>query len=136
MKGCIFCRIARGEIAAEKIYETDHVMAFLDIRPRAPGHSLVIPKKHVETLADLKNDLVGEVFKAVKEVMKLLKKAISPDAFTVGINDGRVAGQEIPHLHVNIFPRFEGDGGKPVHSVVHNPPTEGLSKMGERIRGP
>ncbi|MEM3519415.1 MAG: HIT family protein [Candidatus Hadarchaeales archaeon] len=135
MGECIFCKIARGEIKAEKIYETPFAVAFLDINPRAPAHTLVIPKMHVETVAELDDELAGEVFKAVRGTVELLKKAISPDAFTIGVNDGKASGQEIPHLHFNIFPRFFGDGGKPVHAVVNNPPKETISEMGEKIRG-
>lgn len=134
MEECVFCKIARGEAKAEKIYETENVVSFLDINPRAPGHSLVIPRKHVETLADLESELVADVFKATKKVVLMLKKALGPDAFIIGINDGKVAGQEIPHLHVNVIPRFKGDGGKPVHSVVNNPPSEEVSEMAEKIR--
>ena len=134
MEECIFCKIARGEVKAEKIYETENVVSFLDINPRAPGHSLVIPKKHAEKLADLENELVADVFKATKKVVIMLKKALSPDAFTIGINDGKAAGQEIPHLHVNIIPRFEGDGGKPIHSVVYNPPNKGVSEVAREIK--
>lgn len=134
MEECIFCKIVRREVKAEKIYEAENVLSFLDINPRAPGHSLVIPKKHVETLADLEDELVADVFKATKKVVLMLKKAIHPDAFIIGINDGRAAGQEIPHLHVNIIPRFRGDGGKPVHGVVDNPPSEEISETAEKIR--
>jgi histidine triad (HIT) family protein len=134
MEECIFCKIARREAKAEKIYETENVVCFLDINPRAPGHSLIIPKKHAETLADLENELIADLFKATKRVVVMLKKAINPDAFIIGINDGKAAGQEIPHLHVNIIPRFRGDGGKPVHYVVNNPPSEEVSEMAEKIR--
>lgn len=131
---CVFCKIARGDAKAERIYETESVVSFLDINPRAPGHSLVIPKVHAEVFSDLQDDLIADVFKATKEVVKILKKALKPDAFTIGINDGKAAGQEIPHLHVNIFPRFKGDRGKPVHSVVSNPPKEDLQEMAKKIK--
>ncbi len=134
MDECIFCKIASGKIGAEKIYEDEKVLAFLDIRPRSPGHTLVIPKKHFEVISDMDDELVAEVFKTVKKVMKMLKKSLKPDAFTVGVNDGRASGQEIPHVHVNIFPRFEGDGGGPVHMVVSNPLREDISKTAEKIR--
>lgn len=134
MNECIFCKIARGEEEAEKVYESDKVVAFLDIKPRSPGHTLVMPKKHVEVLTELENELLFEIFKAVKKVENMLKRALNPDAFNVGINDGKDAGQVIPHLHVNIFPRFEDDKGGPVHLVVDNPPSESISKTAERIR--
>lgn len=134
MSECIFCRIARGEEKAEKIYETNDVVAFLDIKPRAPGHALVVPKKHIELLTELNDELLSEVFKATREVERMLKKALDPDAFNVGINDGRAAGQVIPHLHVNIFPRFEDDKGGPVHLVVDNPPSKSISEIAKKIR--
>ncbi|MCD6455941.1 MAG: HIT family protein [Methanophagales archaeon] len=131
--GCVFCEIVEGGLKAERIYETEGVLAFLDINPRAPGHSLVIPKKHVSLLADLEDELVAELFIATRETLKILKKALNPDGFNIGINEGKAAGQEIPHLHVNVFPRFRGDGGKPVHSVVNNPP-ENISEIADKIR--
>ena len=134
MSDCIFCKISNGEIRAEKIYETENAISFLDINPRAPGHSLVIPRKHVMTLAELEDKLIVEVFKMTREVVKILKATLSPDAFSIGINDGKAAGQEIPHLHVNIFPRFKDDGGKPVHFIVNNPPSDKISEISEKIR--
>jgi histidine triad (HIT) family protein len=134
MDNCIFCRIARKEASAELITETDNVISFMDIGPRAPGHSLVIPKRHAEKLTELDDELIAEVFRMTKEVVKVLEKALKPDAFTIGINDGKAAGQEVPHLHVNIIPRFNGDGGKPIHAVVHNPIKEEISKTAERVR--
>lgn len=134
MGECIFCKIVRGEIPAENIYETENSVAFLDVNPRSPGHTLVIPREHVESLGDLEDEMVSDVFKTTREVMKLLKRALNPDGFNVGINDGSAAGQEIPHLHVNIFPRFSGDGGGPIHAVVNNPPSEEVSETAEKIR--
>ncbi len=134
MGKCIFCKIVKGEIPAENIYETENAIAFLDINPRSPGHTLVIPKEHVESLGELEDDLVLDVFKTTRDVMNLLKKALNPDGFNVGINDGSAAGQEIPHLHINIFPRYSGDGGGPVHAVVNNPPSEEVSETAKKVR--
>ncbi|MFO7966673.1 MAG: HIT family protein [Archaeoglobaceae archaeon] len=134
MGGCIFCKIAGGEIPAEKIYETENSIAFLDINPRSPGHTLVIPKEHVESLRELDDNRVSDIFNTTRDVMNLLKKALDPDGFNVGINDGAAAGQEIPHLHVNIFPRFSGDDGGPVHAVVNNPPSEEVSETAKKVR--
>lgn len=134
MGECIFCKIVEGEIPAENIYETENTIAFLDINPRSPGHTLVIPRKHVEILGELEDNLTLEVFKATRDVMNLLKKSLNPDGFNVGVNDGSAAGQEIPHFHVNIFPRFSGDGGGPIHAVVNNPPSEEVSDTAEKLR--
>ncbi len=130
---CVFCKIVAGSLEAERIYETAGVISFLDIYPRAPGHSLVIPRKHVELLADLEDDVVAELFIATREMVKILKRALNPDGFNIGINEGKIAGQEVQHLHVNIFPRFRGDGGKPVHSVVNNPPAD-ATEIAAKIR--
>ncbi|MFP4005645.1 MAG: HIT family protein [Candidatus Hadarchaeia archaeon] len=129
MEECIFCKIVNGKIKSRTIYENDKVLSFLDVNPRSPGHSLVIPKKHVETLDKLDGQTAGEILKVAKKVEKLLKKSLSPEAFTLGINDGEAAGQEVPHLHLNIIPRFKNDGGKPIHSVVNNPPEKELSEI-------
>ncbi|KXB06635.1 hypothetical protein AKJ51_03315 [candidate division MSBL1 archaeon SCGC-AAA382A20] len=134
MEECIFCKIAQDKIDSEKIYENENTVSFLDINPRAPGHSLVIPKKHVKNLINLDDEIVSELFKVTKKVEKLLKSSIEPDAFTIGINEGEEAGQEISHLHVNIIPRFKRDGGGPVQSVVKNPPKKEISKIGKMIR--
>lgn len=134
MDGCIFCRIACKEASAETIMETDNAISFMDIVPKAPGHSLVIPKRHVVRISELEDELIAEIFRMTKQVVKALEKALKPDAFTVGINDGKEAGQEVPHLHINIIPRFRGDGGRSVHSVVNNPIKEEISKTAERVR--
>lgn len=134
MDDCIFCKIVQGEIDSEEIYETENIISFLDANPRSPGHSLVIPKKHVERLDQLEDQLIGELFLTVKEVEKMLKSSLDPDAFTIGINDGKAAGQEIPHLHVNVMPRFLRDGGSTIHAVVNNSPERGISEIAAEIR--
>lgn len=134
MKDCIFCKIVEGKIKSEKIIETQNVLSFLDINPKASGHSLVIPKGHEKVLVDINDDVLCEIFEVTKKVEKALKKVLNPDAFTIGINDGKAAGQEIPHFHVNVIPRFEDDGGRPIHSVVENPPKRKISEIADDIR--
>ncbi|WP_299235808.1 HIT family protein [Natronomonas sp.] len=114
----IFERIIDGEIPAEIIRETDDVIAFLDANPLAPGHTLVVPKEAHERLRDVPPALSGEVFGVVRDLAPAIEDAVEADATTVGINDGRAAGQEIEHLHVHIVPRFDGDGGGSLHSVM------------------
>lgn len=134
MDDCIFCKIVEGEIKSEKIYETENIISFLDANPRSPGHSLVIPKEHVERFWQLEDQIIGELFTGVKSVEKMLKCSLDPDAFTIGINDGRAAGQEIPHMHVNVMPRFLRDGGSTIHAVVNNPPEKEIPEIAEEIR--
>lgn len=134
IKDCVFCKIVTGEMNSEKIFETEKAFSFLDINPKAPGHSLAVPKKHVKRLTELEDEIVGEIFKVTKKVEKALDSALNPDGFTIGINDGRAAGQEIPHLHVNLLPRFRDDRGGSIHSIVNNPPEEEIPEIAERVR--
>jgi len=134
MEECVFCKIVRGELPAAKIYESERSLAFLDINPISPGHTLVIPKEHASSLVELDEATTADVFNAVRMVMRMLKVALHPDGFNIGINDGKAAGQEIMHVHVNVIPRYEGDGGKPVQSIVRNPPRESLEEIAEKIK--
>ena len=131
---CLFCKIINKEINTEIIYEDDNVLALLDIHPRAPGHAMVIPKKHAENILDLPDDKIEPVFKAVKKVTEMINKTLSPDGFTIGINHGKVSGQAIDHLHVHIIPRWKNDHGDSIHSVVNNPPKESIKDIADKIR--
>jgi histidine triad (HIT) family protein len=133
MNDCLFCKIGKKEIPAAVVHENDHVVAFLDIHPVAPGHTMIIPKVHAENMLDLPDEEVEHVFKAVKHVTGMLKRALSPDAFTIGINHGRMSGQMVDHLHVHVLPRFENDGGGSIHSVVQNAPNESLEDIKDKI---
>lgn len=114
---CVFCSIVAGDIPARTVHETDDVLAFLDATPLAPGHTLVIPKAHARHVGDLDDDLASDLFAAVTELTPRVQDAVDADAANVGINDGEAAGQEVPHVHVHVIPRFEGDGGAPLHAV-------------------
>jgi len=117
---CIFCKIAQKEIACDIIYEDDTTFAFLDIEPRAPGHTIVIPKIHAATITDLSDKDIASLFKTVKTVVSLLKHARAPDGFTIGINHGESAGQVVQHIHIHIIPRWRNDGGISIQGVVNN----------------
>ncbi len=134
MNDCIFCKIARGEIKpAGTLLENEKAMAFLDVKPRSPGHTLVIPKIHAGTLTDLEDSFVGPVFEAVREITARIKRTLDAESFSIGINDGPAAGQEVAHLHVHIMPRFAGDGGRPIQSLVDNSPRETLEVIAQKI---
>ncbi|QHS16612.1 HIT family protein [Halopenitus persicus] len=134
---CIFCSIVDGDIPARTVAETDDVLAFLDANPLARGHTLVIPKAHHEHVGDLPADLSGAVFDVVAELTPRVQAAVDADGANVGINDGAAAGQEVPHVHVHIVPRFEGDGGAPIHAVAGERPDlddDELDAVAEAIR--
>jgi histidine triad (HIT) family protein len=121
-------------ISSEIIYEDEYSLAFLDIHPRAPGHSVIIPKKHASSILDLEDGMIEPIFLTVKHVSAILNTSLHPDGFTIGINHGRISGQTVDHLHVHVIPRFNDDGGTSIHSVVNNPPEESLSQIAIKIR--
>ena len=109
-KNCIFCKIIKGEIPCEKIYENDKIFAFLDIAPVTKGHTLVIPKEHHKDLLDMPDELIAEVSKAAKKIAKVVIKAVNTKGFNIAQNNGKVSGQEVMHYHLHIVPRFDDDG--------------------------
>ncbi|MFA5870320.1 MAG: HIT family protein [Candidatus Paceibacterota bacterium] len=130
---CIFCNIANGTFSSETIYEDEHVRAVLDIHPIAPGHTMILPKIHCETILDVADSEILNIFTALKKVTKILKECLNPDGFTIGINHGKCAGQAVDHLHIHIIPRWKNDGGNSIHSVVQNSPSESLTEIKNRI---
>jgi len=104
MEDCIFCKIARGEIPCNKVYEDDKVLAFDDINPMAPVHVIVVPKQHIPTLMDVAREnmnIMGDIFTAVKEVAKI--KKIEEKGFRTVINCNEEGGQLIFHLHIHVL---------------------------------
>jgi histidine triad (HIT) family protein len=107
---CIFCQIATGKLDAPVVFEDRISLAFLDHRPLFPGHCLLIPKEHFETLADLSADLVGPFFTNVQLLSVAVQAALTAEGSFVAMNN-RVS-QSVPHLHVHIVPRKRKDGLK------------------------
>jgi len=109
---CVFCKIVNGEIPFSKVYEDDKILAFLDISPVNKGHVLVIPKKHFETLLDVPDDLLGDIMIAIKKIAKAVIEVAGTDGFNLMQSNKKIAGQVVPHFHMHIIPRIEGDGLK------------------------
>ena len=106
--GCKFCQIIAGEIAAHFVLDTDDVVAFLDHRPLFAGHTLVLPRDHVATLADLEAERLGPFFRAVQRVEAAVRTAMEAQGSFVAENN--VVSQSVPHLHVHVVPRRRKDG--------------------------
>ncbi len=106
--GCLFCRIARGEEPAAVVLASPAVVAFLDHRPLFPGHCLVVPREHVETLGELPQHLTAPLFEAVSRLTRAVETALAADGSFVAVNN-RVS-QSVPHLHAHVVPRRRGDG--------------------------
>ena len=107
---CLFCRIVSGEVAATVVYEDNDSIAFLDHRPLFPGHALLVPRKHVETLGDLSAETLGPYFEAAQKLARAVEKGMEAEGTFVAMNN-RVS-QSVPHLHVHVVPRRRKDGLK------------------------
>lgn len=110
MDNCIFCKIVKGDIPSHKVYEDAHVLAFLDIRPVNPGHTLVIPKDHFENIYTLPDEVMARISLAVKQVAIAVKQGVEADGVNIGMNNEAAAGQVVFHAHIHVIPRVESDG--------------------------
>lgn len=124
MDNCLFCKIVKGEIPAVKVYEDDELLAFLDIRPINPGHTLIIPKNHHATLVETPEELAGNMMKVVPYLGKAIMKAVGAPAFNLGNNNGKEAGQVVDHVHLHLMPRFADDGYEAWHGRKDLDPAE------------
>ncbi|MGE0400810.1 MAG: HIT family protein [Kofleriaceae bacterium] len=111
MSETLFSRIVRGEIPCHKVYEDDHVLAFLDIHPVARGHTLVIPKEPAETLDKLSDDAAAAIGRVLPRIARAVLSATNASAFNVLQNNGAAAHQSVFHVHFHIIPKHDDDSG-------------------------
>ena len=109
-ENCLFCRIVTGEVPAVVVYEDDDAVAFLDHRPLFHGHTLLVPRQHVETLVHLPRELLGPFFDAAQALAQAVPHAMKAEGTFVAMNN--CVSQSVPHLHVHIVPRRKKDGLK------------------------
>ena len=117
---CIFCKIAKKEIPAKIVTETENSIAFLDAFPLSRGHTLIIPKHHYERVQDIIIDDNTDLFETLHKVIAKVDKITG--STLLAIHNGKESGQEIPHVHVHLIPRKPGDSAGPVHSMFKNRP--------------
>ncbi len=113
MENCLFCKIIKGEIPCNKVYEDEEILAFHDINPAAPIHILVIPKKHITSLAHLEKEdeaIVGRIYGVINQIAE--EQSFKQDGYRVIVNCGKNGGQEVMHLHFHIL------GGKPLGEKI------------------
>ncbi|HWO76957.1 MAG TPA: HIT family protein [Bacillus sp. (in: firmicutes)] len=111
MSDCIFCKIINGEIPGAKVYENEHVLAFLDISQVTKGHTLVVPKVHKENVFELTPEIAKQIFEVVPSIANAIKEAYQPIGLNLLNNNGQEAGQSVFHYHMHIIPRYgKGDG--------------------------
>jgi len=132
---CIFCKILSGSIPSYKVYEDDFVFAFLDVYPCSEGHTIVMPKKHIGLFTEMNEKDASDLFCSVNIISKAVSRAFGLDGMNIGMNVGEVAGQSVPHVHVHIIPRKEGDNGGSMHDIVATDPgTENLAQLAKKIK--
>lgn len=107
MKYCVFCKILKGEVTSTKVYEDKKTYAFLDVNPVAKGHTLVIPKKHYETMDEMDEDTANAVMKTTQKIAKVILEL--NEGYNVNQNNKSAGGQLVPHVHYHIIPRNNGD---------------------------
>ena len=107
---CIFCKIVNGELPCHKILEDKDFLAFSDINPAGEGHTVVIPKKHIDTFLNLDNETSGIYVRFLQKTGRTLKEKYNADGFNLVLNNGKSAGQVVGHVHFHILPRKKDDG--------------------------
>ncbi|MUV05724.1 HIT domain-containing protein [Planococcaceae bacterium Storch 2/2-2] len=140
MTSCIFCKIANGDLPSEKVYEDEHVFAFMDITPVTKGHLLVIPKNHYENVYDLPADEASHLFSVVPKLAQALKETFQQEGMkglNVLQNNGAEAGQSVFHFHMHLIPRYDKqeDGFQPgwepqIETLTHDK----IAAFAERVR--
>jgi histidine triad (HIT) family protein len=128
----IFAKILRGELPAHKVYEDEHTLAFLDIMPRAPGHTLIIPKKPARNLLDVDPDSLAHVMRTAKKIAVAGKQAFSADGITMQQFNEAAGGQVVFHLHIHIIPRHKDVAMKPPASEMEKPDV--LAEHAKRLK--
>jgi histidine triad (HIT) family protein len=133
MTNCLFCKIIAGEIPCYKVYEDENVLAFLDIKPLNPGHTLIVPKKHAEHLLESSEVDVCSILLAAKRIAPAIMQSVGALGCNVNFNVGHAGGQVIFHTHVHIIPRYADDGYKEWCRVEENI-KDNLDGVAERVR--
>lgn len=138
MDNCIFCKIIKGEIPANKIYEDDDCLAFLDIQPVNAGHVLIIPKIHEQYIYKIDDKITSKMFMVTNKINKAIRQSkIKCEGINYFLADGEAAFQEVSHAHIHCFPRYKDDGFKLQFSgryYNHKPNREELERVAKEIR--
>ncbi|MCP8615512.1 HIT family protein [Salirhabdus salicampi] len=111
MSDCIFCKIINGEIPSAKVYEDEHIHAFLDISQVTKGHTLIIPKTHTKDIFELESDVAEKLFARVPKVANAIDQAFKPKGLNILNNNREFAGQTVFHLHIHLIPRYDEHDG-------------------------
>ncbi len=117
-QNCLFCQIVKQKIPCYKVYEDDLFLAFLDINPCQNGHTVLIPKRHIETNLDLNQQEQNTLIPVINKIIKKIDEKLKPAGYNIGWNFQAAGGQVVPHYHIHIIPRWLNDGGGSMHSII------------------
>jgi len=134
MSDCLFCKIINKEIPNYTVYEDENVLAFLDIHPCAKGHTVVVPKKHFTDLSEMPAADWQTMSGGLAAVLARVKQVLNPDGVNLGINNGKAAGQAVGHAHWHLIPRWQGDGGGSMHSIIRNADGVDVKEVAEMFK--
>lgn len=132
MDNCIFCKLVYGEIPSLKVYEDNDTISFMELNPSAPGHVMVILKKHGQSILDYSQEELGKLMKSVSILSQKIQTALNSDSITIGINHLEKRG--VPHLHVHLIPRWENDKGGVIQSIVDNKSEKTREEIAEMLK--
>jgi histidine triad (HIT) family protein len=133
MIDCVFCKIRDGQIPSVKIYDDERTFAIMDINPLTEGHLLVIPKAHAATIYEVAEDDLGRSAVVAKRIAGAVQKALQPDGLNLLQANGAAAFQSVPHFHLHLIPRWNGDGKGFDWKLVKGDP-ERIRATGEKLR--
>lgn len=111
MSDCIFCKIIDGSIPSTKVYEDEHVYAFMDVAPLTKGHTLLVPKQHVKDLFEMPEEVARNLYAAAPKIANAIKDAFKPQGMNTMNNNGAFAGQSVFHYHLHFIPRYDDSDG-------------------------
>ena len=135
---CVFCDIVEGKSPADVVFEDGETLAFMDINPANPGHTLVIPKRHVRDIYGLDEEAAAAVMKATARVAQAIKRALQPNGMNLVQSNERAGGQDVFHFHMHVIPRWYGDGlrlARPQEVRRTMPIKEAAAKIRREVSG-
>lgn len=133
MSDCIFCNIIAGEIPASKVYENEHVLAFLDITQVTKGHTLVVPKQHHRNVLDMDEQTAAKLFSVVPTIARHLEEKLGAKGMNIVNNNEEVAGQTVFHTHIHLLPRFDQNDGLDIRFTTNEPDFPALSQLAKEL---
>lgn len=129
--GCAFCAILAGTLPASRVHEDDQVVAFMDLRQAVPGHVLVVPRRHVETLFELDEDTAAQLMRVAVRIARAADAVFAPDGLNLWQSNREAGGQEVPHVHLHVQSRMKGDGLLRIYPDA--PPTPATRAVLDRL---